>query len=231
MPDFKIGDHYISASDEATAKRIVGIVREQSDTDRMLIIDSFDELILIKLTNDKPIKVYSSLSKRTTFCGTVMNGIGDKIIQASLDSVNKNAQVQKLAQLSLKKIRTDPKDIVIFESTLTSATRELYDDLMRRIDTTTESAKLDLLSNFGDIRIPTENWIPILSLVRQKVAADEEKPVDERQYNSAWRKYFAAVAASMVKNGVRSSNTMRGVKQDGKPDIDWLKYAKNKSGS
>lgn len=232
MPDYKIGDNYVSAPNEETAKRIVEVVIANADSKRLIIIDTSDEIIVLKLGNDKPIMLYGHNEKSTRYAGMITISCGDKIIQSAIDSImSSKKDVYKLAQLSLKKIRTNPKDIEIFESSLTSATRALYDDTMKRIDTVSISNKLDLLSNLGDIRVPTECWLPILAKMRSKLDDEETKPKSEMQYFYALRKYFATLIGGIVTSGIRSSNTMRTAKQDGKPDIDWLKYAKNKNGS
>lgn len=236
MPDYKIGNFFVTAQDEKSAKEIVESINDKAE--RLLIICGDDGTKHIINIENASIKIYTRYRNTISYAGEIKAGSGHKILQAAIDSVNISMTEAAKVSAAVKKANRESrhnlekKDLDAFESTVPDVAKALYADVMKRIDASTMAYKLEIVSGLAGVILTTDNWVPILVWFRDKVLVEEEaKPPSDRRTFFQLRKAFVTTATRMAKDGVRHGNTMKLVKKDGKSDIDWLKYAENQNGS
>lgn len=234
MPDYSIKGFFVSAPDEGTANELVDSLAEKGE--RLLVIrgdDGSQQIINIDNIN---VKIYTRYRTTISYAGEIRAGSGHKILQTAIDSVNVSMTEAAKLSAAVKKANRESKhnltkkDIDAFESAIPEIAKALYADVMKRVDAVTLAYKLEIITELIQLDIKPDSWVPILVWFRDKVLSDEEsKPIEDRRTFFQLRKAFVTAATRMVKDGVRHGNTMKLVKKDGKSDIDWLKYAENKT--
>ena len=241
MPTFEIDGRYYQADTEEIARRLHdSLILKAGDC--IYLKDSHGNGNVIDVPADGYLEIWTKSGNSVQYCGKLQGGVGQRIIQAAIDSVNRDeSQRAKIGQATRKaraKRRHDDNAAVInnFESTLPELGKALYNDVMGRMEATTEAYKLEIIDGLLENSVEevrSQNWIPILTWFRDKVLADEEsKPTAERRTFFLLRKAFVTAATRMVKDDVRHANTMKLVVDDGTRGSDfWSQYAEKQGGS
>jgi len=236
MPQFTVDGFFIVASDEAEAKRVIEKLKNQK-AERLLMIEKGDRTIIVEL-DDQPTRIYTRYKSSINYCGEIKFDSGMKILEAAIASVDiAKTEAAKLGQLTKsvnqkRRHDLDKKDIDLFCASVPEIAKGLFQSIMLQIGAHTDAYQLEIIDGLAGIQIKPENWMPILIWFRDKVLKSEEGlQLLEKKSHFQLRKAFVTAASRMARGEVRHSNTMRGVKDDGREPIDWIKYAQDKAGS
>lgn len=200
-----------------------------------MMIEKGDKTIIVEL-DDKPTRIYTRYKSTINYCGEVRFDSGTKILEAAIASVDiAKAEAAKLAQATKKANQTrrhevDRKDIEAFNNSVPEIAKGLFQTIMLQIGAHTEAYKIEIIEGLAGVEIKPENWMPILIWFRDKVLKTEEglQLVEKKSFFQL-RKAFVTAATRMAKGEVRHGNTMKGVRDDGREPVDWVKYAEDKA--
>lgn len=236
MPQYIIEGYIVQSSNEIDARRILGIFLE-NNSDRVILIQKGSENFLIEIGNE-PIKIFTKNKKRIEYHGTIQANSGDKLLETAIKSIDfSNSELAKISIAvkrvnQAKRVEADKNDIVKFESTIPEIAHALYSSIMSQIDAQKDAYKLEIIQALTGVNIKPENWMPILIWFRDKVLeTNDGKDLLQRNSFFQLRKAFVTAATRIAKNDVKNGNTMRYVKDDGRSQVDWVKYAKEQEGS
>lgn len=235
MAVFRIGERYIEAKEKASAEEISKLL-EGVQADRGLIIKLNGKLHFFEV-GDEPTTFYTLEKNSVTYCGEAKKDSGSQILDAAVASFDSSKkQAAKIASLTKTENRKrnaelDKANIGVFESTIPTNARALYESTMQLITGNAEAYKIEIIEKLTGVFIDQSHWLTILTWFRDKVLENEEgkKALLEKSLYQL-RASFVTTVKSIVTSGSRSASTMKGVASDGRSQIDWLEYAKkNKS--
>lgn len=233
MRCYKLDGLNITAGSDELAKTISQNVPGPDPRRLILIPKDGSAPVLVPLSVDAEFDVCVQLGADVEHVGSLMGGIGNKMVQAALDTMDKsrsfNGRLSERKRVAKRERRQDEIKACIeaFELSIPSAMRRLYDDVMIAIDANNEAYKLEIIDGIYEkgVTIKAENWQPILAWFNTQVLKkDMDGPLKENRTFYQLRAAFVTTACRMVQNDARNTNAMRLVQQADK-DFDWAKYA------
>lgn len=233
MPSYKIEDYYITADSREIAEKILKIVKENNDSNRLIIILIGDEKHIIKIPDNVPAKIFSKSGCSITYCGKTQAGSGYQIIQSAIanfeiqqklirkiSSATRNSNIQKSKEERIKLISD-------FESKIPEIGKSMWRDILSRIGATTDAYILEIIDsiNESNVTINGRNLIPAFVWFRDKVLNSEDSlPIHEKKTHHMLRKTFITSIIRIAKSDAQHMSTMRLVMEENRGDDFWVKY-------